>query len=96
MHAMLLEEYVVLLQKQDEKFILKFHSTSSAVGPLQGETSVNNNKRNTHSPIITLSTTLCRQVATSEYPRLHEPDVEVLPSFLKKKKKIVLFFIKIK
>ncbi|PIK38544.1 putative rho guanine nucleotide exchange factor 11-like [Apostichopus japonicus] len=66
MHAMLLEEYVVLLQKQDEKFILKFHSTSSAVGPLQGETSVNNNKRNTHSPIITLSTTLCRQVATSK------------------------------
>jgi hypothetical protein len=49
LHVLLLEECMMLLQRQGEKFLLKFHSSSSSQAH-QGVTS--ESKRHFHSPII--------------------------------------------
>jgi hypothetical protein len=48
LHVLLLEECMMLLQRQGEKFLLKFHSSASSQAP-QGLTE---SKRHFHSPII--------------------------------------------
>jgi len=72
LHVVLLEDCIMLLQKQDDKYLLKFHTSSAAtnaaaatsgsgglVGGLGGSKFV-------HSPIIKFSTMLVRPVATGE------------------------------
>ncbi|XP_041470960.1 rho guanine nucleotide exchange factor 12-like isoform X1 [Lytechinus variegatus] len=54
--VLLLEELIVLLSKQDEKLVLKLHSTTNQA----------REELKTHSPIIKLSTVLCRPVATNK------------------------------
>ena len=56
LHVVLLEEYILLLQKQDDKYVLKFHSINY---PNSKEDS-----KCTHSPIIKIATVLVRPVAT--------------------------------
>ncbi|GAB6027465.1 hypothetical protein CHUAL_001722 [Chamberlinius hualienensis] len=58
LHVLLLEDIFVLLQKQDEKHVLKFHSTSVISG--RDET------KQTHSPIIRVGSVLTRNVATDK------------------------------
>jgi hypothetical protein len=62
LHVLLLEDCIMLLQKQDEKFLLKFH-TSSAGGNLPSNTG---GGKFCHSPVIKFSTMLVRPVATGE------------------------------
>eukprot|EP00057_Strongylocentrotus_purpuratus_P016321 XP_011670795.1 PREDICTED: rho guanine nucleotide exchange factor 11-like [Strongylocentrotus purpuratus] len=54
--VLLLEELIVLLSKQDEKLVLKLHSTTNQA----------REELKTHSPIIKLSTVLCRPVSTNK------------------------------
>ncbi|XP_030833965.1 interaptin isoform X2 [Strongylocentrotus purpuratus] len=54
--VLLLEELIVLLSKQDDKLVLKLHSTTNQA----------REELKTHSPIIKLSTVLCRPVATNK------------------------------
>ncbi|XP_071806265.1 rho guanine nucleotide exchange factor 11-like isoform X12 [Asterias amurensis] len=58
LYALLLEDILVLLQKQDDRYIMKCHSTTV---PTQLE-----EKKNTHSPIIKINSVLCREVATNK------------------------------
>lgn len=51
LHVLLLENMLILLQKQDDKYILKFHKEETKV---------------THSPIIKLGNLLIRNVATDK------------------------------
>uniref|UniRef100_T1JIK5 DH domain-containing protein n=1 Tax=Strigamia maritima TaxID=126957 RepID=T1JIK5_STRMM len=51
LHVLLLENVLVLLQKQDDKYVLKFHKEETKV---------------THSPIIQLCNLLTRNVATDD------------------------------
>jgi hypothetical protein len=46
--VLLLEECMMLLQRQGDKYLLKFHSSASSQAP-QGS---NESKRHFHSPII--------------------------------------------
>ena len=55
-HVVLLEDILVLLQKQDERLVLRCQSTT--VTPGRDDTKF------THSPIIKLSNLLTRNVAT--------------------------------
>jgi PH domain len=48
LHVLLLEECMMLLQRQGDKYLLKFHSSASSQAP-QGS---NESKRHFHSPII--------------------------------------------
>ncbi|XP_071449532.1 rho guanine nucleotide exchange factor 11 isoform X2 [Hetaerina americana] len=70
LHVVLLEEVVILLQKQDDKFVLRFHSVGSgAVGGAGGGgsgSSSRDDSKLTHSPIIKLATVLVRPVATDK------------------------------
>lgn len=56
LHVVLLEDFLVLLQKQDEKLVLKCHSM--VVG--------RDDTKFTHSPIIKLTNLLTRNVATGK------------------------------
>merc|ERR1712223_1869945 len=58
LHVVLLEDCIMLLQKQDEKYILKFHTSTAAPGGTSGKFN--------HSPIIKFSTLLVRPVATDK------------------------------
>ena len=61
LHVVLLEDCIMLLQKQDDKYLLKFHTTTfsnAAVGS-QGN-------KLCHSPVIKFSTMLVRPVATGK------------------------------
>eukprot|EP00794_Sanderia_malayensis_P011167 gene11167-12340_t len=58
LHVLLLDLYMVLLQKQDDKLLLKASSTAVSTG-LQ-------DVKNTHSPIIKLQNLLTRDVATDK------------------------------
>jgi len=49
----------MLLQKQDEKFLLKFHTSGNTVVVGQG-----NSGKFCHSPVVKLSTMIYRPVAT--------------------------------
>lgn len=56
LHVVLLEEYILLLQKQDDKYVLKFHSINFLNSKEESKF--------THSPIIKIATVLVRPVAT--------------------------------
>jgi len=58
LHVLLLDFYMILLQKQDDKLVLKSHSTTLSTGIQDMKT--------THSPIIKLQTLLTRDVATDK------------------------------
>ena len=58
LHVVLLEEYILLLQKQDDKYVLKFHSINFL--------NSKEDSKNTHSPIIKIATVLVRPVATGK------------------------------
>ena len=58
LHVVLLEEYILLLQKQDDKYVLKFHS----INYLNSK----DDSKSTHSPIIKIATVLVRYVATGK------------------------------
>ncbi|XP_046401357.1 rho guanine nucleotide exchange factor 11 isoform X3 [Ischnura elegans] len=70
LHVVLLEEVVILLQKQDDKFVLRFHSVSSGTVGGAGGGGITSGGRDdsklTHSPIIKLATVLVRPVATDK------------------------------
>lgn len=55
LHVLLLEDLLVLLQKQDEKLLLKCHS-KTAVG--------STDSKQTFSPVLKLNAVLIRSVAT--------------------------------
>lgn len=55
LYAILLEDILVLLQKQDERLILKFHGKNQASAA---------DAKNIFSPVIKLNTVLVRPVAT--------------------------------
>jgi len=57
LHVVLLEHILVLLQRQDEKFVLRCQSMTVVAGK--------EDIKFTHSPIIKLSNLLTRSVATS-------------------------------
>ncbi|XP_028401304.1 rho guanine nucleotide exchange factor 11-like isoform X2 [Dendronephthya gigantea] len=57
LHALLLEDLLVLLQKQDDKYVLKCQSMS-----IKGY----QDNKTTHSPVLKLSTVLTRNVATDK------------------------------
>ena len=63
LHVVLLEDCIMLLQKQDEKYILKFHTSTAAPGGTSGKFN--------HSPIIKFSTLLVRPVATGKKKYMH-------------------------
>ena len=58
LHVVLLEEYILLLQKQDDKYVLKFHSINYLNSKEESKC--------THRPIIKIATVLVRPVATGE------------------------------
>ena len=60
LHVLLLEDCIMLLQKQDEKYILKFHTSTAAPGMATSSGKFN------HSPVIKFSALLVRPVATGE------------------------------
>ncbi|XP_038062794.1 nucleoprotein TPR-like isoform X3 [Patiria miniata] len=57
-YALLFSDILVVLQKQDDRYVMKCHSTTV---PTQLE-----EKKNTHSPIIKINSVLCREVATNK------------------------------
>ena len=62
LHALLLEDCLMLLQRQGDKFLLKFHSSSGGqAGPGREDS-----RRLLHSPVIKYSTMLVRPVATDK------------------------------
>jgi len=61
LHVVLLEDCMMLLQKQGDKYLLKFHSSSSGQAPGKEDS-----RRLFHSPIIKFSTMLVRPVATDK------------------------------
>lgn len=60
LHVLLMEEIIILLQRQDEKFILKFYNVNA------GGTS-SNERAPTLSPIIKVSTVLVRPNAVGMF-----------------------------
>lgn len=60
LHVLLLEDLLVLLQKQDEKLLLKCHS-KTAVG--------SSDSKQTFSPVLKLNAVLIRSVATGTVRR---------------------------
>ena len=61
LHVLLLEDCIMLLQKQDDKYLLKFHTSTfgtASVGT-QGH-------KFCHSPVIKFATMLVRPVATGK------------------------------
>ncbi|XP_063803174.1 rho guanine nucleotide exchange factor 11 isoform X2 [Pseudophryne corroboree] len=57
LHVLLLEDLLVLLQKQDEKLVLKCHSKTTVVS---------SDTKQTFSPVIKLNSVLVRSVATDK------------------------------
>ncbi|KAM3918673.1 rho guanine nucleotide exchange factor 11 isoform 2-T2 [Leptodactylus fuscus] len=57
LHVLLLDDLLVLLQKQDEKLVLKCHSKTSVVS---------SDTKQTFSPVIKLNSVLVRSVATDK------------------------------
>lgn len=56
LYTLLLEDILVLLQKQDERLVLKFHGKNPTAAA---------DTKNIFSPVIKLNTVLVRPVATS-------------------------------
>ena len=61
LHVVLLEDCIMLLQKQDDKYLLKFH-TSTVANTAVGSQS----HKFCHSPVIKFSAMLVRPVATGK------------------------------
>ena len=61
LHVLLLEDCIMLLQKQDDKFLLKFHTSTSGNTVVGGQ---GNSGKFCHSPVVKLSTMIYRPVAT--------------------------------
>jgi len=64
LHVLLLEDCMMLLQKQGDKYQLKFHAAGA--GNAAGEKAPTSDKRLFHSPIIKFNTMLVRPVATDK------------------------------
>lgn len=65
LYTLLLEDILVLLQKQDDKLVLKCHSKILASTA---------DSKHTFSPIIKLNTVLVRQVATGQCSPLRKQE----------------------
>lgn len=63
MHVVLLDKYLVFLQKQDDRLVLKCHDTAIVVGGQGTDTRC----KFTHRPILDIDKVLTRNVATSKY-----------------------------
>ena len=63
LYVLLLDDSIMFLQKQDEKYVLKFHSLSS-VTPMSSQR--DEATRRIHSPVIKFSSLLVRTVATNK------------------------------
>jgi len=61
LHVLLLEDCVMFLQKQDEKYLLKFHTGSGVVSG-----GGRDDAKKIHSPVIKFTTMLVRPVATNK------------------------------
>jgi len=61
LHVLLLEDCVMFLQKQDEKYLLKFHTGSGVVSGAGRD-----DAKKIHSPVIKFTTMLVRPVATNK------------------------------
>jgi len=64
LHVLLLEDCIMLLQKQDDKFLLKFHTSTAGNTVVGGQG--NSGGKFCHSPVVKLSTMIYRPVATGE------------------------------
>lgn len=69
LHVILLEDCIMLLQKQDEKYLLKFHTSSAGAAVSSGQ---GNSGKFCHSPVIKFSTMLVRPVATGEFSSIFD------------------------
>lgn len=58
LHVVLLEDIVVLLQKQDDKLVLKYQNTMLVSG--------RDDTKFTHSPVINVKNLMVKQVATGQ------------------------------
>jgi hypothetical protein len=62
LHVLLLDDCVMFLQKQDEKYLLKFHTGANSIVPGGTRDEV----KKIHSPVIKFNTMLVRPVATNK------------------------------
>jgi len=62
LHVLLMEDCVMFLQRQDEKYLLKFHTGSNSIVPGGTRDEV----KKIHSPVIKFNTMLVRPVATNK------------------------------
>jgi len=62
LYVLLLEDCIMLLQKEGEKFLLKFHMSTAGMMQSRGD----DNRKLYHSPIIKFSSMLVRPVATDK------------------------------
>ena len=59
LHVLLLEDCIMLLQKQDDKYLLKFHTSTFGTASVGTQ-----GNKFCHSPVIKFATMLVRPVAT--------------------------------
>ena len=76
LHVVLLEDCIMLLQKQDDKYLLKFHSSAAVTGVGGGS------GKSLHSPVIKFSTLLVRPVATGKQSAHHKCPGSILVAFV--------------
>merc|ERR1719318_1376792 len=62
LHVLLLDDCVMFLQRQDEKYLLKFHTGANSIVPGGTRDEV----KKIHSPVIKFNTMLVRPVATNK------------------------------
>jgi len=62
LHVLLLDDCVMFLQRQDDKYLLKFHTGATGIVPGASRDEV----KKIHSPVIKFSTMLVRPVATNK------------------------------
>jgi len=76
LHVVLLKDILVLLQRQEDKYILRCQSTNVVFGAGVGGVGSGGREdtKLTHSPIIKLTNLLTRNVATGENGRVHTCD----------------------
>lgn len=70
LHVLLLEDLLVLLQRQDEKLLLKCHSKTAAGS---------SDSKQTFSPVLKLNAVLVRSVATGTHRGGGSPGSSSLP-----------------
>ena len=67
LHVVLLEDCIMLLQKQDDKYLLKFHTSAAGAGGGAGVGGIGGSGKPVVSPVIKFSTLLVRPVATGTH-----------------------------